>query len=96
MIWYTVPMVVFEDIQDVEEWLAPLGYEAFWQAIDPWGIYEGADRAHFDAVLQNSVTDTETMLICLKAEVRIELTARFDLKDRRYEPPDAKYLHRVH
>ncbi len=85
-------MVVFEDIQDVEEWLAPLGYEAFWKAIEPWGIYAWADRAHFDRVLAEGVTDAEAMMVCLKAEVRMEMTERFDLKDRDFEPTDSQYL----
>ena len=29
-------MVIFEDIQDVEEWLEPLDYVAFWDAVEPY------------------------------------------------------------
>lgn len=89
-------MVVFEDIQDVEEWLAPLGFDAFWEAVDPWNIYAGADRPHFDEILAKGVTDLDTMLTCLKAEVRMELTARFGLKERYIVSTDAQYLRRVH
>ena len=89
-------MVVFEDIQDVEEWLEPLSYEAYWEAIAFWNIYAGADRAHFDGLLASGVTTANTMLTCLKAEVRLTLTDRFGLKDRCFEPADAKFLRRVH
>ena len=89
-------MIVFEDIQDIRDWLDPLGYDAFWEAIACWNIYTGADRAHFDQVLARGVTDADTMLTCLKTEVRLTLTDRFSLGERSFEPPDAKYLHRVH
>ncbi|MGC3939941.1 hypothetical protein ACOTTU_19215 [Roseobacter sp. EG26] len=89
-------MIAFEDIQDVEDWLGPLGYDAFWDAVAPWGIYAGADRAHFDEVLVKGVTDVDTMLTCLKAEVRMEMTTRFDLKERYYAPTTVQYLRHVH
>lgn len=94
--WYTHPMVVFEDIQDIRDWLEPLNYGAFWDAVAFWNIYTGADRAHFDGLLASGVTDTDTVLNCLKAEVRLTLTERFGLEERCFEPPDAQYLHRVH
>lgn len=89
-------MIAFEDIDDVQEWLEPLDYRAFWDAVAPWNLFDAADREHFDKVLADGVTDLETMLICLKAEVRMALTERFGLKDRIYTPPDAKYLTSVH
>lgn len=89
-------MIAFEDIDDVQEWLEPLGYAEFWEAVAPWGLFDPSDRAHFDRVLAEGVTDLETMLICLKVEARMALTERFGLKDRVYTPPDAKYLTAVH
>lgn len=89
-------MIVFEDIQDIRDWLDPLDYTAFWEAIASWNIYTLADRTHFDGLLANGVTDVDTMLTCLKAEVHLNLTDRFGLEERCFEPPDAKYLHRVH
>ena len=89
-------MIVFEDIQDIRDWLEPLDFEALWEAVEPWAIFEGADRAHFDQILASGVTDTETMLTCLKAEVRLALTDRLGLEERHYEPTDAKYLRHVH
>jgi len=89
-------VITFEDIQDVEDWLEPLGYEAFWQAVEPWSVFAADDRAHFDDVLARNVTDMDTMLTCLKAEVRIFLTERLNLKRRLHEPQDRAYLTRLH
>lgn len=89
-------MVVFEDISDVNEWLAPLGFDAFWEAIALWNLYTCADRAHFKQVLADGVTTEETMLTCLKAEVRLILTERFSLTERYIAPTDAAFLHRIH
>ncbi|MDA5556057.1 hypothetical protein [Shimia sp. MMG029] len=89
-------MVVFEDIQDIRDWLDPLDFDAFWSAIEPWAIFEGGDRAHFDQVLSRGITDVDTVLICLKAEARVALTERFGLKERCYVPTDAQYLRKVH
>ncbi|MEM7530453.1 MAG: hypothetical protein AAF416_22940 [Pseudomonadota bacterium] len=89
-------MIAFEDIDDVEAWLAPLDYDAFWDAIAPWAVFDREDRAHFDGVIARGVTSEETVLTCLKAAVRLELTARFGLKDRVYEPVERQYLRRTH
>lgn len=96
MICYTVPMVVFEDIQDVEEWLAPYDYAGFWTAVAPWRVFTGDERAHYDKVMADGKVDPETVLFCLKDMACMELRARFGLKDRTFEPEDAQYLRRVH
>lgn len=89
-------MIVFEDIEDLDAWLAPLDAEGFWDAVAPWGVFQPEDRAHFDIVLAEGVTDAETMLICLKAEVRRALSDRFGLTHRVYDPPHAAYLQSTH
>ncbi|MEM1410617.1 MAG: hypothetical protein AAGG79_07740 [Pseudomonadota bacterium] len=89
-------MVVFEDIQDIEEWLAPYDYAGFWQAIAPWQVFAGDDRAHYDQVIADGEVCPDLVLTCLKEMVRLDLTQRFDLRDRTYESPHAKYLRRVH
>ena len=43
-------MVVFQDIQDVEEWLAPLDWIAFWEAIAPYRLGMD-DREHCDGLI---------------------------------------------
>lgn len=89
-------MTIFEDIQDVEEWLEPFEINAFWDAVAPWDVFAGEERAHYEQVLAKGDVCPDLVLSCLKGMVRMELQARLDLKDRYYEPPDAQYLRRTH
>lgn len=89
-------MVIFEDIDDVRGWLGPLDYAAFWEAIEPYAIFEGADRAHCDATIAQGIAPEDTVLSCLKAIARLALTERFDLKERVYEPVTEQYLATTH
>lgn len=89
-------MVVFEDIQDIEEWLAPFDLDGFWEAVTPWDVFTGEDRARFERILSKRTVSEAKLLFCLKGMVCFELTTRFGLKDRLYEPPDAQYLRSVH
>lgn len=89
-------MIVFEDIQDVQEWLEPLALDAFWDAVAPWSVFSGDERAHYEQVLVDGEVCAEKVLFCLKNMARVELQMRFDLRDRTYEPPDAKYLRSRH
>ncbi|GFE50529.1 hypothetical protein So717_22820 [Roseobacter cerasinus] len=89
-------MVVFEDIQDVEEWLADHDYAGFWKAIALWNVFTGDERAHYDDVIAEGVVCPDLVLSCLKEMVRLDLSQRFDLKDRTFTPPDAQYLTSLH
>lgn len=89
-------MFVFRDIEEVEEWLDPLGYAAFWEAITPWDILSCADRAHCDATISNGIAPELTVLKCMKALVRLELTQRLGLSARLYELPEAQCTRRTH
>jgi len=89
-------MVIFEDIQDVEDWLAPVDYLAFWEAVTPYSLFEEGERAHYDSVIAGNVSPQETVLYCLKAAARVALTERFDLNHRIFEPVDAQYLTSTH
>jgi len=89
-------MDFFEDIQDVEEWLAPLDYDAFWEAIEPLKVLDAEDRAHADQNRAKAEIGTDLVLSCLKTMVRRDLTDRFGLTDRVHEPVQAKYLRSVH
>lgn len=89
-------MFVFRDIEEVEEWLDPLGYTAFWEAITPWDVLSGAARAHCDATIARGITSETTVLKCMKALVRLELTQCLGLSARLYEPPEAQYARRTH
>lgn len=89
-------MDMFDDIQDLRDWLAPLDYAGFWEVVAPHGLFTPEDRAHCDAVIAAGTAPEATVLDCLKAAARVELTDRFDLTERAYEPPDAKYLASTH
>ena len=89
-------MIAFEDIQDIEEWLEPVDYADFWDVVAPWEVFGPEDRDHCDGVIARGISPIETVLFCLKVMVRLELTDRFGLKDRVYEPVDMQYLRRTH
>lgn len=88
-------MVAFEDIQDVEEWLEPLDYIAFWEAIAPFHLGLD-DREHWDGLIAGGIATTERLLDILKSMAVMELRVLFALKDRIAEPPVAKYIKSVH
>lgn len=78
-------MVVFEDIQDVKEWLAPLEYVAFWVAVAPYSLIL-QDRDHCDELIASGELDTSLALRVLKGLAEMELARAFGLKDRFYHP----------
>lgn len=88
-------MVAFRDIQDVEEWLEPLDYPGFWEAIAPYRLALD-DRDHWDGLIVGGIATTERLLDMLKFMAMMELRLLFGLKDRVTEPPVAKYLKSVH
>ena len=88
-------MIAFEDIQDVEDWLEPLDYLGFWEAVAPYTLIL-QDRDHCDDLISSGEVDADVILYCLKAMARRELTRMFDLKHRIHEPANAKYLTSVH
>ncbi len=88
-------MVVFQDIQDVENWLAPLKYLAFWDAVAPYNLTL-QDRDHCDGLIADKEVGANQILPVLKGLAVMELRVMFDLKDRIYEPPVAKYLASIH
>lgn len=89
-------MVIFEDIDDVKEWLGPLDYAAFWKAVEPYGIFPAGDREHCDERIASGKVAPDLVLECLKAMARTELTQRLDLNYRVTEPVDAQYLKSTH
>jgi len=89
-------MVVFEDIQDVDEWLAPYDYAAFWEAVAPWNIFSRADRDHVEGLITRGEVPEQMILEGMKVMASLVLRQRFGLKDRTHEPPDAQYLRRTH
>lgn len=88
-------MVVFQDIQDVEEWLEPLDYIAFWDAIAPYKLGVD-DREHCDGLIAGGISTTEKLLPVLKFMAMMELRIMFNLRHRIRIPAVAKYLMSVH
>ncbi|WP_299587657.1 hypothetical protein [uncultured Tateyamaria sp.] len=71
-----------ETFEDVDEWLAPMGYDAFWDAIIPLGLYGADDRAHCDHTLATGIADMETVMTVIKMFAREALVRQFDLPFR--------------
>ena len=88
-------MVMFQDIQDVENWLAPLNYIAFWEAVAPHNLTL-QDRDHCDGLIAGGELAQEVVLDVLKFCAMRELTERHQLRHRIYEPVDYQYLGSVH
>ncbi|QBF32347.1 hypothetical protein [Thalassococcus sp. S3] len=89
-------MVIFNDIQDVETWLAPLDYVALWDAAAPYAVFTEDDREHCDGLIAAGTVAQHKILAGLKIMVRVALSERFDLHDRIYDPVDRQYLRRTH
>jgi len=89
-------MIIFEDIQDVEAWVAPMGYADLLDATGPYGVFSEEERMRFDAQIAAGVVTQAKVLAGLKVMVRLVLTDRFGLTDRIYDPVDRQYLQSVH
>jgi hypothetical protein len=72
----------FETYEDVDEWLAPMDFDAFWDAIIATGLYDASDRAHCDRTLANGIADMETVMVVTKMFAREALVRQFDLPFR--------------
>lgn len=87
--------MTFDDIQDVEDWLAPLDYLAFWAAMEPYGLrLQGRD--HCDGLITSGKVEAGLILDVLKSMAVSEIASRFDLEDRIYEPLAAQGLRHIH
>lgn len=73
--------MLFEDREDLWEWLEPLGYDAFWNEIESFGLAIQS-RESCDRQIAASIVDEATVLTVLKGFARLELTERFHLRPR--------------
>ncbi|PJE26413.1 hypothetical protein SAMN06297129_3758 [Pseudooceanicola antarcticus] len=89
-------MVVFDDIQDVRDWLEPLSYEELFEATEPFGGFDKKTRKHYDRIIAKGEVDPELVLYCLKQSVQQILTDMFGLRERVYAPPPEKRSIHVH
>lgn len=78
-------MVVFEDIEDVIEWLEPLDYLSFWAAVAPYNLTL-QDRDHCDGLIARGEVEPGLILEGLKYMAQVELAQAFDLNYRVYHP----------
>lgn len=74
-------MNLFEDMDDVEEWLERLDYEAFWRGIAPFGL-DLQPREDCDRQIASGAIDEVTVLFVLKGMARLELIERYRLPPR--------------
>lgn len=89
-------MVIFEDIEDVVEWLGPISYIDLWDVLAPHGIFDEDTRSHCDTQIAKGVVSQDTVLKCLKTEARMILTDRYGLVTRVHEPTQRQYLRSTH
>ncbi len=88
-------MVVFQDFEDVKEWLEPLDYLAFWEAVAPYQLVL-QDRDHCDELIVGAIVDAKLVLEVLKGLAAMELQEAFCLPFRVPEPVAAQYLRSLH
>lgn len=89
-------MVVFEDLEEVEEWLEPLDYVAFWEAVAPYSLFSMEDRDHCDRLIAGAKVKPATILKGLKGMAVDELTRRFELTFRKHQTPELQAIKSLH
>lgn len=89
-------MIVFEDTEDLREWLDQLDYDAFWEAIEPFGLFEDGAREANNADIAKGRVTQDSSLRALKTIARVYLTQDLGLKPRIYAPVMAPYLASTH
>jgi hypothetical protein len=89
-------MVIFEDLTDVDAFLEPLDYVAFWKAMAPYGVFSIAERDHCDELIASGKVPQATILKGLKHVAYDGLQVRFGLDHRRYETHITQGVKSVH
>ncbi|MEL6502833.1 MAG: hypothetical protein AAFQ10_00125 [Pseudomonadota bacterium] len=74
-------MVIFEDREDVRDWLKPKNYIEFWEAVAPYNLTL-QDRDHCDALIANGTVEQDLVLSGLKGMAVQELSRMLGLKSR--------------
>lgn len=80
-------MLMFEDEEELEEWLEGLDYEAFWKAIVAMPYVSIEERYAFDAQIARGVATEDEVLDGLKAFAQIVIAQAQDLLPRFIDPP---------
>ena len=87
--------MIFQDIQDLEDWLRPLDYVQFWDAVEPYG-FSMQERDHCNELIAGGEVDPALIPGGLKFMAVLKLSASLNLKDRIREPISAQYLTNIH
>ena len=95
-LWYDGDMVVFQDIEEVEEWLAPMDYVALWEAVAPYNVFTIAERDHCDGLIARGIVPQETILTGLKGMALTKLRDAFGLQHRRYDTHASQGIASLH
>ncbi|WP_316861062.1 hypothetical protein [uncultured Cohaesibacter sp.] len=69
----------FRYIDDVESWLEPMSYQAFWDAVMPLEL-DLLDKSLCDDQIECGDANPDSVLIVLKALARTSLTERHNLE----------------
>lgn len=85
----------FETVDDLREWLEPMGYETFWRAVIALGLFNEADRAHCDRTIADGIADYTKVLTVMKGFARYHAAEDWGLRFRG-EEADANTLTVVH
>ncbi len=68
-------------IDDIEDWLEPLDYDAFWEEVADYGL-DLPKRSHCDAQIAAGLVPKTMVLRVLKVMVRVELGSLLELQRR--------------
>lgn len=75
----------FKDLDEIEEWVAPMDYQGFWFAVAPFDLVL-QDRAHCDGQIKSGEVDEALVLSVLKTMVRMEIGKQQNLHWRAPTP----------
>lgn len=78
--------MVFQDEDELEEWLGELDYEAFWKVIVLFPELDLEERRAFDALIEQGNGTQEEILESLKIIAQIMIAEAQDLLPRFTEP----------
>jgi hypothetical protein len=78
--------MVFEDEDELEEWLTGLDYDAFWKAIVCFPELDLEERAAFDALIIDGYGTEAEILESLKIIAQVTIAQAQDLLPRMAEP----------
>jgi len=78
-------MQKFTNKNQIEDWLSPMTYQAFWKAIAPYELTL-QPRDHCDAQIESGAVSREVVLDVLKGMAVLELGQRHGLTYQRAHP----------